>query len=124
MSTADLVPGRYAGAVRIVAWNCQQKAEEKFEALRRLEPDVVVLAESRAISPNGWSVDWIGRNTTKGLAAMSRPGVTISRYAGYDPAWEWFLPVEVGDGGPLLSVLAVWAMNHRGAGPCQRVAAR
>lgn len=107
--------------IRIVSWNCSQGLARKAAALLALQPDIAVVPESS----NGGDLEglsrvgWAGRNPAKGLSVFARPdlgGVV-------DPAWdeirEWFLPVRFAT--ISLDVLAVWAMNHRGAEPGPRL---
>jgi len=72
--------------MRLVAWNCNMALHRKFDALRRLEPDIAVVSECAAparltaldaLSALGGEPVWIGSNPHKGLAVFAFNGYAV-----------------------------------------------
>lgn len=118
--TDDGVPPTSA-RVRIVAWNCNQGLVRKAPALLALDPDIAVIPESSVNAElNGLArVGWAGRNPAKGLSVFARPALGGIVDVAWDQTREWFLPIQFPS--IALDLLAVWAMNHRGAEPGPRL---
>lgn len=97
--------------LRFVTWNCRQALGRKRHLLEGLRPDVVVVPECSARDlPAGRSI-WAGTIPNKGLgvySASAQPRLLPE----HDERLRWFLPVEI-DGEQPVTVLAVWAFNHR-----------
>jgi exodeoxyribonuclease III len=106
--------------MRIVVWNCNMALHKKLDALARIAPDVVVLPEARETSrlPKRMALaatrtyEWIGGISYKGLGVMAFAPFELEPACPPERNLEWVLPLRVR--GPVnLTLLAVWAMNHR-----------
>ena len=90
--------------MRLVAWNCNMALHRKFDALRRLEPDIAVIAEcaaperllARGELPgvNGDPV-WIGENRHKGLAVFAFNNYAVRLAETFHPALRYVAPIHV-----------------------------
>jgi exodeoxyribonuclease-3 len=105
--------------MRLVAWNCNMALHRKFEALRRLEPDIAVICECaepvRLLARGelkGLSGDpvWIGRNPHKGLAIFAFNGYAVRLLEGFHATLRYIAPVRV-TGPSECNLLAAWAQN-------------
>jgi hypothetical protein len=97
--------------LRLVAWNCRQAFASKRRLVDALDADLVVVPEcGKADVPAECSL-WVGLNQRKGLGLYTTIG-TPRLLDIYDERLRWFLPVQI-DGARSLTVLAVWAFNHR-----------
>lgn len=105
--------------MRIATWNCQGGLARKQAAIAELEPDVLVVPESAR--PVGWngalgadavrSVEWVGENPRKGLAAISFGDYSLRVHESYEPSHRWVLPLVV-EGPFPFTLFAVWTVPH------------
>ncbi len=114
--------------MRLVAWNCAQRAHDKLEALLSLRPDVAVIPECAhpevllAKAPQlgaPWgdaSIDWVGESRQKGLAVIAFGPYRLERAAEYRADLRHFLPVRV-TGPESCNLLATWAFMPGPGGP-------
>jgi exodeoxyribonuclease-3 len=90
--------------------------QRKLAALETLAPDVAVVPECAATvrPPSDCSFAWAGRPGPRGrgVGVFGFNGFTVTRNEAYDDRLEWVAPIDIS--GPVeLTLLAVWAMNHR-----------
>jgi len=104
-----------------VAWNANGGlAGHKGKAARllALEPDIAVVAECandvERMGPLA-RVGWTGTLPRKGLGVFTRKALRARIDPSHDPTRQFFLPIRLD--GVAFSLLAVWAMNHRGDEP-------
>lgn len=104
--------------MRIVSWNCAQRAHLKMPVVLGLAPDLLVLPECarpdviRYKNPGlpPWTAHWIGDNPNKGLGVFAFGAYRIDRVPTVAPTGSMFLPVRCS--GPVaIAALATWAFN-------------
>lgn len=96
--------------MRIISWNCQMAYTSKQEAIRALQPDVLLLQEcsEKHIKESGASfAQWVGKNPHKGLGILGFGNHAYALDPRYTPQYPWFLPLRVDD--ERLTILGVWA---------------
>lgn len=109
--------------VRLVEWNVAMSLHTKAHLLAALNPTIAVLPESAGTAlardalqaVGATSVEWIGGNQNKGLSVAAFNGWQLAIDDSYDRGYQWVMPVHVTGPGHI-RLLAVWDMNHRGAG--------
>jgi exodeoxyribonuclease-3 len=101
--------------VRIVSWNCGGAFHRKWSHLADLKPDIAIVMEccqpDRVMDLGFTSSEWVGRLHYKGLAVFGFGDWRIEKRPTKE-SLEWVLPVDV-TGPESLTLIAVWAMNHR-----------
>ena len=108
--------------MRLVTWNCCMALHRKFDAVRKLEPDIAIIcecAEPRRLMAcaklSGLSSDpvWVGDNQNKGLAVFTFNGYAARLADPFYPRLRHVAPVHIS--GPIeCNLLAVWAQNAGG----------
>jgi exodeoxyribonuclease-3 len=109
--------------MRLVVWNVNRAAHRKMDALRRLRPDVAILAEcagpsvaaSRPVYGEAETSAWVGDNPTQGLAVLGFGDwrVTPSDQMG---GGKLALPVHI-EGRLKFGMLALWTQQPHYARP-------
>ena len=116
--------------MRIVTWNCNMALHRKFDALRRLEPDIAVVcecADPERLRDRGLDLSavpdpvWVGRNRNKGLAVFSFNGYRVELADPYFPTLHYVAPVRI-SGPQSCNLLGVWAQNLSGGNTRKRQA--
>lgn len=110
-------------SVRLVEWNVAMSLQKKAHLLGGLKPSIAVLPESACrekIAPalqaiGATSVEWVGSNPHKGLAAAAFGPWSLRMDESSDPGYQWVMPLHL-SGPREIKVLAVWDFNHRGSG--------
>jgi hypothetical protein len=64
------------------------------------------------------SVEWVGENPRKGLAAVSYGDYALRRHAAYDPQLRWVLPLEVEGPTSFTLTSAACSMRANDIDPC------
>jgi exodeoxyribonuclease-3 len=105
--------------MRVVSWNCSMALHRKFDALRRLQPDIAILcecAEPQRLSALGASMGleaepvWIGDNGNKGLGVFAFNGFAVRLAEPFYRGLRYVAPIQIS--GPVdCNLLAVWAQN-------------
>lgn len=101
--------------MRIVTWNCNGALRKKYEALKGLDADILVVQECEdpaqsAISYAGWAGNylWAGRSKSKGIGIFAKNGISIEKLDWPDDDFQQFLPCRVND---QFNLLAVWTQK-------------
>ena len=101
--------------MKIVSWNCCLKLSKKFDGIKTLNPDILIIQECEELPldffPNA-EYHWIGHNQNKGVGV-----VLFNNSAEVDESFnnklDYFLPLNLDNG---IKLLATWSFTHRAAG--------
>lgn len=104
--------------MRLISWNCAQKAHVRIPEILALRPDILVLPECarpeiiRTKNPAlpAWSAAWVGDNPQKGLGVFAFGEYSVAPDTTVLPSGAYFLPVRC-DGPLQMNLLATWALN-------------
>jgi len=97
--------------MKVLSWNCNLAFRNNFELIRLFDSDVIVIQECEKLSPDefeGYQAHWIGMNTSKGLAVITKSKSSFERDL-FREDLIYFLPVSFGE----TAILGVWAFNTR-----------
>ena len=104
--------------MRIVTWNCNGAFGKKSHLVNALHPDLAIVSEctradvdQAALFPDApTSADWIGNNSSKGLAVFAYGAYTLERADFYDPRFKLILPLWV-RGEKEFLLIAIWTLQ-------------
>lgn len=101
--------------MKITSWNCCLKLSKKFDGIKTLNPDILIIQEceeqTKDFFPNA-EYHWIGHNPNKGVGVLlfnNRAEVDAS----FNNKLDYFLPLNLDNG---IKLLATWSFTHRAAG--------
>jgi exonuclease III len=101
--------------MRIVSWNCCLKLSKKFDDIKNLNPDILIIQECEELPKDFFpnvEYHWIGHNPNKGVGVLlfnNRAEVDAS----FNNKLDYFLPLNLDNG---IKLLATWSFTHRAAG--------
>ena len=101
--------------MKIITWNCCLKLSSKFETIKRLNADILIIQECEKLPkdyfPNA-EYYWTGHQDNKGIGVL-----LFNSAAEIDKAFndklDYFLPLNLDNG---IKLLATWSFTHRAAG--------
>ena len=101
--------------MKIITWNCCLKLSSKFETIKRLHADILIIQECEKLPKDyfpGAEYYWTGHQDNKGIGVL-----LFNSAAEIDKAFndnlDYFLPLNLDNG---IKLLATWSFTHRAAG--------
>jgi exonuclease III len=101
--------------MKIITWNCCLKLSSKFEIIKKLHADILIIQECEKLPKDyfsGAEYHWIGHQDNKGIGVLlfnSKAEIDKS----FNDKLDYFLPLNLGNG---IKLLATWSFTHRAAG--------
>ena len=101
--------------MKVITWNCCLKLSAKFDSIKSLNPDILIVQESEKLPkdyfPNA-EYHWAGHTDQKGIGVLlfnSKGEIDSS----FNNKLDYFLPLNLHNG---MKLLATWSFTHRAAG--------
>ena len=101
--------------MKIITWNCCLNLSKKFEQIKALNPDILIIQECEELPEDffpGARYYWTGHTKNKGMGV-----VLFNNTANVDKSFnnklDYFLPLNLDNG---IKLLATWSFTHRAAG--------
>ena len=102
--------------MKLLSWNCQMAYRKKQHLIEEFQPDIAIIQEcehtDKIESEKIYQKLWVGDNEHKGVGIFSyNPAISMELIPFPEQNNRWFIPVKLSNG---MSIMAVWAMYHRG----------
>lgn len=101
--------------MKIISWNCCLKLSSKFEAIKRLNADILIIQECEKLPKDyfpGAEYYWIGHQDNKGVGVVLF-NLTAEIDKAFNDKLDYFLPLNLDND---IKLLATWSFTHRAAG--------
>ena len=101
--------------MKIITWNCCLKLSSKFETIKKLHADILIIQECEKLPKDyfpGAEYHWTGHQDNKGIGVLlfnSKAEIDKS----FNDKLDYFLPLNLDNG---IKLLATWSFTHRAAG--------
>jgi len=101
--------------MKVVSWNCCLKLSKKFDEIKLLNPDILIIQECEELPedffPNA-KYYWTGHTKNKGIGVILFNN-TAEIDASFNSKLDYFLPLNLDNG---IRLLATWSFTHRAEG--------
>jgi exonuclease III len=101
--------------MKLISWNCCLKLSSKFEAIKRLNADIIIIQECEKLPKDyfpGAEYYWIGHQDNKGIGVLLFNS-TAEIDKAFNDKLDYFMPLNLDNG---IKLLATWSFTHRAAG--------
>ena len=101
--------------MKIITWNCCLKLSSKFETIKRLNADILIIQECEKLPKDyfpGAEYHWIGHQDNKGVGVVLF-NLTAEIDKAFNDKLDYFLPLNLDNG---IKLLATWSFTYRAAG--------
>ena len=101
--------------MKIITWNCCLKLSSKFETIKRLNADILIIQECEKLPKDyfpGAEYNWIGHQDNKGVGVVLF-NLTAEIDKAFNDKLDYFLPLNLDND---IKLLATWSFTHRAAG--------
>ena len=101
--------------MKIITWNCCLKLSSKFETIKKLHADILIIQECEKLPKDyfpGAEYHWIGHQDNKGVGVVLF-NLTAEIDKAFNDKLDYFLPLNLDNS---IKLLATWSFTHRAAG--------